>query len=229
VAAASAAPLAAQSPAAKPAPKLPKGAVWSDEGPRTWKPRPTVAEITANDLRTRLYGFADDSMLGRRIGEPSNFKATAYIAKEFKRLGLLAAGDSGRIKLHVIHRVLAFRAQHPELFDRGNYTPLECSGDLGEHVCAFSRSWEDHSILVVVPRLAYTLMKGRTDWPLGTGLWKDTKLLIPSLEPGMAFHNVLTGETVKVGSQRNRSDLGVGTILKTFPVALLERLDAQVR
>lgn len=142
---------------------------------------------------------------------------------------LLAAGDSGRIKLHVIHRVLAFRAQHPELFDRGNYTPLECSGDLGEHVCAFSRSWEDHSILVVVPRLAYTLMKGRTDWPLGTGLWKDTKLLIPSLEPGMAFHNVLTGETVKVGSQRNRSDLGVGTILKTFPVALLERLDAQVR
>ena len=87
--------LAAQSPAAKPAPKIPKGAVWPDEGPRTWKPRPTVPEITANDLRTRLYGYADDSMLGRRIGEPSNYKATAYIAKEFKRLGLLPAGDSG--------------------------------------------------------------------------------------------------------------------------------------
>ena len=69
--------------------------VWPDEGPRTWKPRPTTAEITANDLRTRLYGFADDSMAGRRIGEPMNYKGTAYIASEFKRFGLKPAGDNG--------------------------------------------------------------------------------------------------------------------------------------
>jgi len=69
--------------------------VWPDEGPRTWAPRPTVAEITANDLRTRLYGFADDSMSGRRIGELGNYKGTAYIAGEFKRFGLKPAGDNG--------------------------------------------------------------------------------------------------------------------------------------
>jgi hypothetical protein len=69
--------------------------VWSDEGPRTWAPRPTVAAITANDLRTRLYQFADDSMLGRRIGEVGNYKGTEYIAREFRRLGLKPAGDSG--------------------------------------------------------------------------------------------------------------------------------------
>ena len=69
--------------------------VWPDEGPRTWTPRPTVAAITANDLRTRLYQFADDSMLGRRIGELGNQKATEYIAREFKRLGLQPAGDNG--------------------------------------------------------------------------------------------------------------------------------------
>ena len=68
--------------------------VWPDEGPRTWKPRPTVADITANDLRTRLYQFADDSMLGRRIGEPGNAKGTAYIAREFQRLGLKPAGEN---------------------------------------------------------------------------------------------------------------------------------------
>ncbi len=61
----------------------------------TWAPRPTTAEITANDLRTRLYGFADDSMMGRRIGELGNYKATDYIAREFKRLGLKPAGDNG--------------------------------------------------------------------------------------------------------------------------------------
>ncbi len=69
--------------------------VWPDEGPPTWKPRPTVPEITANDLRTRLYGFADDSMMGRRIGELGNFKGTAYIAREFLRMGLKPGGESG--------------------------------------------------------------------------------------------------------------------------------------
>ncbi len=69
--------------------------VWPDEGPRSWAPRPTSSQITANDLRTRLYGFADDSMMGRRIGELGNYKATDYIAREFKRLGLKPAGDSG--------------------------------------------------------------------------------------------------------------------------------------
>ena len=69
--------------------------VWPDEGPRTWAPRPTVADITANDLRTRLYQFADDSMSGRRIGEIGNYKGTEYIAREFKRLGLKPAGDNG--------------------------------------------------------------------------------------------------------------------------------------
>jgi hypothetical protein len=69
--------------------------VWPDEGPPVWSPRPTVPEITANDLRTRLYGFADDSMMGRRIGERGNHMGTAYIAAEFERIGLRPAGENG--------------------------------------------------------------------------------------------------------------------------------------
>lgn len=69
--------------------------VWPDEGPYKWAPRPTEPAITANDLRTRLYQFADDSMEGRRIGERGNYKGTAYIAREFQRLGLKPAGDDG--------------------------------------------------------------------------------------------------------------------------------------
>ncbi len=69
--------------------------VWPDEGPFKWAPRPTENAITPNDLRTRLYQLADDSMMGRRIGELGNYKGTSYIASEFKRLGLTPAGDSG--------------------------------------------------------------------------------------------------------------------------------------
>jgi len=89
--------LAAQNrpPAAKAVNATAVKPVWQDEGPFKWAPRPTESNITPNDLRTRLYGFADDSMRGRRIGEPGNFKGTEYIAREFKRLGLKPAGDSG--------------------------------------------------------------------------------------------------------------------------------------
>jgi hypothetical protein len=69
--------------------------VWPEEGPFKWTPRPTETEITANDMRSRLYPFADDSMQGRRIGEVGNVKGTDYIAREFARLGLKPAGDNG--------------------------------------------------------------------------------------------------------------------------------------
>ena len=87
--------VAAQAPRRPAAAPRPSAVVWPDEGPATWAPRPTAPPITANDLRTRLYQFADDSMQGRRIGEIGNAKGTDYIAREFKRLGLKPAGDSG--------------------------------------------------------------------------------------------------------------------------------------
>jgi len=63
--------------------------------PRTHQPRSTSAAISAADLMTRLYLFADDSIQGREAGALGNFKATAYIADEARRMGLEPAGDSG--------------------------------------------------------------------------------------------------------------------------------------
>lgn len=65
------------------------------ERPRTNTPRPTTAAITAEDLRTRLFIFADDSMRGRELGDRGNVMGTAYIATEARRIGLEPAGDHG--------------------------------------------------------------------------------------------------------------------------------------
>jgi len=59
------------------------------------RPQPTTAAITENDLMSRLYLFADDSMMGREAGSLGAMKGTAYIAAEVRRLGLKPAGDSG--------------------------------------------------------------------------------------------------------------------------------------
>ena len=58
-------------------------------------PQLTTAAITAADAMTRLYIFADDSMMGRRAGELGGLKGTAYIEREVRRLHLEPAGDNG--------------------------------------------------------------------------------------------------------------------------------------
>ncbi len=58
-------------------------------------PQPTTPAITSADLMTRLYVFADDSIMGREVGTEYNLKGTAYIEGELRKLGLQPAGDNG--------------------------------------------------------------------------------------------------------------------------------------
>ena len=58
-------------------------------------PRPTTTAISEEDLKTRIYIFADDSMQGRQFGREGNKKGTEYIARELKRLGIEPAGENG--------------------------------------------------------------------------------------------------------------------------------------
>lgn len=67
----------------------------STPNPLRLAPRPTSAEISARDLMTRLYIFADDSMQGRATGTAGYAKGTAYITGELERLGLTPMGDDG--------------------------------------------------------------------------------------------------------------------------------------
>ena len=65
------------------------------ELPLKHAPQPTTAAITAADLMTRLYIFADDSMEGRETGTEGHVRSTNYIASELAKLGLQPAGDEG--------------------------------------------------------------------------------------------------------------------------------------
>ena len=67
----------------------------STELPLKYVGPPTSAAITPGDLMTRLYIYADDSLMGREVGTPYHLKATAYIESEVRRLGLTPGGDNG--------------------------------------------------------------------------------------------------------------------------------------
>ncbi|MCC7054387.1 MAG: M28 family peptidase [Gemmatimonadaceae bacterium] len=63
--------------------------------PRTYVGPATVPAIVPGDLMTRLYRFADDSMMGREAGTAWNDKGTDFIAAELQKLGLEPAGENG--------------------------------------------------------------------------------------------------------------------------------------
>lgn len=68
---------------------------------RGYKGPATKAAITAGDLKTRLFIFADDSMRGRAAGTPDNIRGTNYIEREVKKLGLKPGGVNGTYHLDV--------------------------------------------------------------------------------------------------------------------------------
>ncbi|MDB4879486.1 MAG: peptidase [Gemmatimonadetes bacterium] len=65
------------------------------ELPRKRAPQPTEGAITPGDLMSRLYVFADDSMLGRESGTLGNVIGTNYVAREMERMGLQPGGENG--------------------------------------------------------------------------------------------------------------------------------------
>jgi (1->4)-alpha-D-glucan 1-alpha-D-glucosylmutase len=131
---------------------------------------------------------------------------------------LLANYEDGRIKMWVTMRGTEFRRDHPDLFHKGSYVPLE-SSTLNQHLCAFARDYQEHGrkemTIVAVPRLAYTLMGGKPVPPL-EHVWEEAAMKLPEGAPEQ-FENIFTGQrvTAKDGLLPFRE------VFKTFPVAVL--------
>ena len=71
-------------------------------------------------------------------------------------------------------------------------------------------------MISIVPRLSYTLMRGKMQAPLGEA-WEQTELALPEGSPDW-FENLYTGERLK------RSETGTllcREIFARFPVAVL--------
>ena len=122
---------------------------------------------------------------------------------------------SGRIKMWVTMCALNLRRDRKELFQRGNYVPLQVSHGKEDHVVAFARVHGAEAIVVATPRLSYTLMKGREEPPIGS-VWGDAELSLPPAAIGKRLRNVFTGEILTAGQS-----LLCREVFASFPLALL--------
>ena len=65
-----------------------------------------VQSITPDDIRRRIGIIADDSMRGRDTPSPELEEVAAYIASEFRRIGLKPGGDNGTfLQRYALNRV----------------------------------------------------------------------------------------------------------------------------
>jgi len=131
----------------------------------------------------------------------------------------------GRIKMHLTFKALNFRRDNRELLEAGRYLPLTVEGTRQEHICAFERSVNDSSVLVVVPRFCSRLIGDSNGLPLGAEVWEDTRIIQPFDTAASLYRNIFTGEVLSLDQQDGQLSLALKNILSAYPVALLERLD----
>ncbi len=127
---------------------------------------------------------------------------------------LLADRENGKIKLFLIHKVLQARKENLAVFQKGDYQPLEATGQLQNHVVAFGRSFGDAMAIAIAPRF-YTKLVKSGEYPLGERVWADTQLKLPAGSQ-FTWRNAITNQTVS-----GDGAIAIGNILQHFPVALL--------
>jgi (1->4)-alpha-D-glucan 1-alpha-D-glucosylmutase len=134
---------------------------------------------------------------------------------------LLAHIPDGRIKLYLIYCTLNYRRNHRRLFIDGDYQALQVHGTHDDHVCAFTRNWEQESVLVAAPRLLVRLTGKKEIAPVGEAVWKDTWLAVSGAKIGDRYRNLFTGEMHVVDERDHRPSFAAADIFRNFPVAIL--------
>jgi (1->4)-alpha-D-glucan 1-alpha-D-glucosylmutase len=125
---------------------------------------------------------------------------------------LLQQWPDGRIKLFLTQRLLRFRREHPQLFQCGNYVPLNVTGAFAESCVAFAREHEGKWIAVLAPRLS-----SRVGFPPIGESWQDTAVDLPASLSRAGARELFTGR----GLPLNESVLRLSEAMATLPFAVL--------
>jgi (1->4)-alpha-D-glucan 1-alpha-D-glucosylmutase len=100
---------------------------------------------------------------------------------------LMPTWPDGRVKMFLTQRVLRFRRKHSDLFEHGEYLPVQASGTFAECCVSFARRFENKWILVIALRLS-----ARIGFPPIGELWKDTVVELPETLSLEHAHDLFT-------------------------------------
>ncbi|MBF0515600.1 MAG: malto-oligosyltrehalose synthase [Nitrospirae bacterium] len=163
----------------------------------------------------------------------------ADIKKNENEMGALQLAASltknkkdGRIKMYLIYKALNFRKSYKELFEQGEYLPLQTIGANARSICAFARHYNGCMVVVAAPRLVARLVNNGGDYK--GKIWGNNYVIIPPLENIAGFkekeivlRNIFTGETVGLNKHGDALYLPLYKLFNNFPVAMLINVKSQ--
>ena len=137
---------------------------------------------------------------------------------------LLRRSPDGRIKMFIATGALNYRQNNRDLFERGEYLPLQPSGERERHVVSFARRIGDKTAIVIATRFFIRLTSGL---PIGPEAWGATAVIMNDELAG-CYRDVFTGRNIHARKRQNGSEDGnalpLAEALAHLPVALLERV-----
>jgi (1->4)-alpha-D-glucan 1-alpha-D-glucosylmutase len=133
---------------------------------------------------------------------------------------LLRRFEDGRVKLYTMWCALDRRRMLRDLFEEGEYIPLDVAGERKEHVTAFCRRRGSDWVMVVVPRFLTGLIGGTRRRPYGVSVWGDTCLTVPGDAPTF-WEDVFTGRRLSLSESGADRLLLLGDVFTSFPVSFL--------
>lgn len=154
-------------------------------------------------------------------------KVDALVGKKPESAGriLLRAWAGGGAKLNLTSAGARVRRRHPELFLKGDYTPLAVRGPRRRHLIAFARSRGPEWAVVIAPRF-WTQVAREGQAPLGAAVWPEETIQLPPGAPS-SWKSAIGGEAVTVQdtaatpAEAEGAVIPVADILARFPVGLL--------
>jgi (1->4)-alpha-D-glucan 1-alpha-D-glucosylmutase len=144
--------------------------------------------------------------------DPDNRRPVDYAAREhalqepLPPVELLANWRDGRIKQALIAQVLNLRAEHAELFRRGNYQALEVLGSQAHNVLAFAREYEGKQAIVIVPIRCAKLLENGAVPQVDALRWGDTRVVLPFAASETNLKGLFSSSAVTKNRELNISD-----------------------
>lgn len=112
---------------------------------------------------------------------------------------LASSWRDGRIKQHLICKLLKLRENYPQLFIKPGYEVVLVQGELADHVVAFQCVSEDMKMLVIATRFGLSLSMDDALRSHAKG-WGATHLSFPEEERSEEWKSILWGNTFKSSS-----------------------------
>jgi (1->4)-alpha-D-glucan 1-alpha-D-glucosylmutase len=139
---------------------------------------------------------------------------------------LLDNRTDGRVKMFVMTRALAARARLRDVFEEGDYLPIDTAGSRRDSLFAFARCHRNRVAITCVPRLIASLIPDGASPPIGPAVWSDTRVQLPAATFASSaavpkFRDAFTDATIEAERTGDGLTIPAARIFEQFPVALL--------